>query len=104
LAKGGTAQFQYPPCQTHLSRLVGEVANGEPFVIAKAAKPMAQVIPISADNKPKRRIGFMKGGYMLPENFEEIDKQLDKEIEDLFPGRMSDEISPRHSLHPVAAD
>ena len=28
----------------------------------------------------------MKGLYTLPENFEEIDKELDKEIERLFLG------------------
>ncbi len=74
--------------KTHLSRLVEEVAAGDPFVIAKAGKPMAQVIPISTPkNKPKKRIGFMKGMYTLPDNFEEIDKQLDKEIEELFLGK-----------------
>lgn len=74
--------------KTHLSRLIEEVAAGEPFVIAKAGKPMAQVIPISASkNKPKKRIGFMKDAYTLPDNFEEIDKQLDKEIEELFLGK-----------------
>ncbi len=74
--------------KTHLSRLVEEVAAGEPFVIAKAGKPMAQVIPISAPkNKLKKRIGFMKGMYTLPDNFEEIDKRLDKEIEKLFYGK-----------------
>ncbi|MEI9969733.1 MAG: type II toxin-antitoxin system prevent-host-death family antitoxin [Terracidiphilus sp.] len=74
--------------KTHLSRLVEEVAAGEPFVIAKAGKPMAQVIPISAPKKKaKKRIGFMKGAYTLPDNFEEIDKQLDKEIEEMFYGK-----------------
>ncbi len=74
--------------KTHLSRLVEEVAAGEPFVIAKAGKPMAQVVPIGAPkNKPKKRIGFMKGMYTLPDNFEAIDKQLDKEIEELFLGK-----------------
>jgi prevent-host-death family protein len=74
--------------KTHLSRLIEEVAAGEPFVIAKSGKPMAQVIPISASKKkPKKRIGFMKGMYTLPDNFEKIDKQLDKEIEKLFYGK-----------------
>ncbi len=55
--------------KTHLSRLVEEVAAGEPFVIAKAGKPMAQVIPISAPKKKaKKRIGFMKGAYTPPDN------------------------------------
>ena len=74
--------------KTHLSRLVEEVAAGESFVIAKAGKPKARVVPISAPkSKPKQRIGFMKGMYTLPDNFEEIDKQLDKEIAELFLGK-----------------
>jgi prevent-host-death family protein len=73
--------------KTQLSRLVDEAENGEPFIIAKAGKPKVQVIPIGfAKKKPKSRIGFMKGVYTLPKNFDEIDKQLDKEIEKLFLG------------------
>jgi hypothetical protein len=29
----------------------------------------------------------MKGAYTLPDNFIELDKQLDKEIEELFLGK-----------------
>lgn len=73
--------------KTHLSRLVEEVEKGEPFIIAKAGKPKAQVVPIRrGKKKPMRRIGFMKGMYTLPRNFKEIDKKLDKEIEKLFLG------------------
>ena len=36
--------------------------------------------------QPRRLIGALKGAYALPENFEEIDRQLDKEIERLFLG------------------
>ena len=32
--------------KTHLSRLVEEAAKGEPFVIAKAGKPMVRVVPL----------------------------------------------------------
>jgi len=74
--------------KTHLSRLVEEAAKGEPFVIAKAGKPMVKVVRVDApDGTPKRRLGSMKGMFTLPENFEEIDKELDKEIEELFLGK-----------------
>ena len=80
--------FNIHEAKTHLSRLVDEVEKGEPFIIAKAGKPKAQVIPIpSPKSRPKQRIGFMKGMYTLPKNFEKIDKQLDKEIEKLFLGK-----------------
>ncbi len=29
----------------------------------------------------------MKGVYTLPDNFEQLDKQLDKEIEEMFYGK-----------------
>jgi prevent-host-death family protein len=78
--------FNIHEAKTHLSRLVDEAEKGEPFIIAKAGKPKVKVVPIE-DPPAKRRIGFMKGMYTLPENYEEIDKQLDKEIEELFYGK-----------------
>jgi prevent-host-death family protein len=74
--------------KTHLSRLVDEAEKGEPFIIAKAGKPKVQVIRLNAPPVPaKRRIGFMKGIYTIPDNFDEIDKRLDKEIEKLMLGK-----------------
>ena len=32
--------------KTHLSRLVEEAVKGQSFIIAKAGKPMAKVIPL----------------------------------------------------------
>jgi prevent-host-death family protein len=72
--------------KTHLSRLVDEAVAGEPFIIAKAGKPKVQVTRIDASVVPIKRIGAMKGMFTLPENFEEIDRELDKEIEKLFLG------------------
>jgi prevent-host-death family protein len=73
--------------KTHLSRLVDEAVEGESFVIAKAGKPKVQVTRVQENPpSPKRLIGFMKGMYTLPDNFEEIDKELDKEIEALMLG------------------
>jgi prevent-host-death family protein len=73
--------------KTHLSRLVDEAEKGESFIIAKAGKPKVKVVRLDA-TFPERRglIGAMKGLYALPENFEEIDRELDKEIEKLMLG------------------
>jgi prevent-host-death family protein len=72
--------------KTHLSRLVDEVEQGNSFIIAKAGKPKAKVVPISTSREEtlKRRLGFMKGVYSVPDNFKEIDRKLDREIEKLF--------------------
>jgi prevent-host-death family protein len=73
--------------KTHLSRLVDEAEKGEPFIIAKAGKPKVQVTRLDTPKTPaKRRLGFMKGMYTIPDNFDEIDKKLDKEIEKLMLG------------------
>jgi len=58
--------------KTHLSRLVARVARGESFVIAKAGKPLARVIPIDAKRSPKDRLGFMKGELTVPKDFDDM--------------------------------
>lgn len=73
--------------KTHLSRLVDEAVQGDSFIIAKAGKPMVQVMRINISGTPaKRRLGMLEGMYTLPDNFDEIDKQLDKEVEALMLG------------------
>ena len=68
--------------KTHLSRLVEEAARGEPFVIAKAGKPMVKVLALDAPTGKKiRRFGFMKGEISIPEDFDRI---YDAEIVELF--------------------
>ena len=74
--------------KTHLSKLVEQAAAGDSFIIAKAGKPMVRVTCIDeTSSQPKKLLlGSMKGLYKLPDNFEEIDRELDKEIERLFLG------------------
>jgi len=69
--------------KTHLSRLVEDAANGEAFVIAKAGKPMVKVVPLGEEPKKKRRIGALDGQFFIPDD---LDKGMDKEIEELFYG------------------
>jgi prevent-host-death family protein len=74
--------------KTHLSRLVDEAERGDSFIIAKAGKPKVKVVCLDAPPAPaKRRLGMLEGMYTIPDDFEEIDKQLDKEIEELFLGK-----------------
>jgi antitoxin (DNA-binding transcriptional repressor) of toxin-antitoxin stability system len=59
--------------KTHLSRLVELAAAGDGFIIAKAGKPMVQVVPIlGSDTKPEMRIGFMEGEISVPDDFNRI--------------------------------
>jgi prevent-host-death family protein len=68
--------------KTHLSRLVEQVANGEPFVIAKAGKPLAKVIPLGApDAGQAKRLGFLAGQITVPDDFDQMGHA---EIEQLF--------------------
>ena len=70
--------------KTHLSRLVDQAAKGEAFIIAKAGKPLVKVVPILEDEaRPSRRIGFMKGKFTVPDDFNEMGAE---EIERLFYG------------------
>ena len=67
--------------KTHLSRLVDEAMEGDSFVIAKRGKQMVQVTRLNVPKTPaKRRLGLLEGMYTLPDNFDEIDRELDKEI------------------------
>lgn len=48
--------------KTHLSRLVQEAARGEPFIIAKAGRPLVKVVPLDApEGGQVRRLGFLRG-------------------------------------------
>ena len=70
--------------KTHLSRLVENAFKGEPFVIAKAGKPMVKVIPLNApEYSQMKRFGFMAGQITVPDDF---DQMGETEIEKMFEG------------------
>ena len=76
--------FNIHEVKTHLSKLVDRAANGEPFVIAKAGKPMVKVVPLDASaDRPKNRIGFLKGVYAIPDDIKAFGRE---EIEEMFDG------------------
>lgn len=54
--------------KTHLSRLAEEAAVGEEIVIAKAGRPIARLVALSAD-KP-RKLGLLKGKFTIPDDFD----------------------------------
>jgi len=70
--------------KTHLSKLVDKAAKGEPFIIAKAGKPMVRVAAVDEKSvKPMKRFGFMKGQGIFPKGngFRTLFKD---EIEEMF--------------------
>jgi prevent-host-death family protein len=70
--------------KTHLSRLVNRAANGEPFIIAKAGKPLVKVVPIDQPEQvEKKRFGFLRGQIDVPDDF---DTMFADEIEKMFYG------------------
>ena len=72
--------------KTHLSRLIDSARKGEPFIIAKAGKPLVKVSALAPDNGlPANRLGFMIGMMKVPDDF---DRMGDDAISHLFEGRV----------------
>lgn len=68
----------------NLPRLIDEAASGEPFVIARAGKPLVKVVPLTAPEPSEmKRLGFMIGQIAVPDDF---DRMGASEIEQMFVG------------------
>lgn len=67
--------------KTNLSKLVDAAVQGEPFVIAKAGRPMVKVTLL--EDRMPTRIGFLEGAYAIPEDFDRLEAQG---IQALFEG------------------
>ena len=70
--------------KTQLSKLVDEASKGEPFIIAKAGKPVVKVtaLPVPTGEQMKR-LGFLAGQFTVPEDFDQMGSE---EIEQIFAG------------------
>lgn len=75
--------------KTHLSRLVEGAVRGEPFVIARAGKPLVKVTVV--DDVAPQRIGFLAGRIDVPEDF---DTMGETQIRTLFEGVGQDAAGP----------
>lgn len=67
--------------KTQLSALVERAAAGETIVIAKAGRPLAQLVPISRTRRV--RLGSLRGRIVVPDDF---DRLAQEEIESMFEG------------------
>jgi prevent-host-death family protein len=71
--------------KTHLSRLIDEAAAGHEIVIARAGKPVAKLVPLTAAPlKPARVLGLMAGRMRVSADF---DAPLPDDVLDTFEGR-----------------
>ena len=75
-------QVNIHEAKTQLSKLIDEAVNGEPFVIAKAGKPLVIVKSIVAPQEEKR-LGFLADVFEIPDDF---DRMGCDEIVQLFGG------------------
>jgi prevent-host-death family protein len=82
--EGNMQTYNIHEAKTHLSRLIEQAVQGEPFIIARAGKPLVKVTALEVEveeTKPKSRIGFLKGQLQVPDDF---DTMCADEILDLF--------------------
>lgn len=56
--------------KTHLSRLIDEALRGEPFVIARAGKPLVKVT--SLEPPVPQRLGSLAGQFTIPDDFNRL--------------------------------
>ena len=70
--------------KTHLSRLIDQAVKGDPFVIAKAGKPLVKVMALNTPEAGQiKRLGFLAGQITVPDDY---DRMGADEIEKLFGG------------------
>lgn len=68
--------------KTHLSSLVHDATQGEPFAIAKNGVPQVVVYAYVANSDSQKRVGFMPD-IVIPDDFDSI---MSEEISELFLG------------------
>lgn len=57
--------------KAHLSRLIEAALNGEPFIIAKAGKPLVKVEALEAPEPAvPDRLGFLESEFEIPHDFD----------------------------------
>ena len=75
-------QVNLHDAKTHLSRYVDQALAGEEVVIARAGKPLVQLVPV--DTKPASRLGgFLRGQANLTAD---LKADFKAEIEEMFHG------------------
>ena len=78
-----TRQVNIHDAKTQFSKLIELTQAGEEFIIAKAGKPVARLIPISQEPR-KRQLGLLDGAIQVPDDF---NASVPEELIATFEGR-----------------
>ncbi len=68
-------QYNVHEAKTHLSRLLEQVEAGEEIVISRAGKPVARLVPIRTEQRP-RVPGLWRGRVVIHDDFDELPPRL----------------------------
>ena len=69
--------------KTHLSRHLDALQRGEPIILCKRNRPIAEIRPLPAPETEPRPIGLAKGEFTVPPSFFD---PLPEEVEKSFMG------------------
>jgi len=56
--------------KTHMSKLLAQVEEGQEFIVKRADKPIARLIPFVA-RRPERPFGLFAGEIVINEDFDD---------------------------------
>jgi prevent-host-death family protein len=69
MSKGTVEQFNIHEAKTHLSRIIDRVEEGQEVIISRAGKPVAKVVPLTAQVQRKGR-GSLRGRLVLADDWD----------------------------------
>ncbi len=85
-------QVNMHEAKTQLSKLISQLESGaeDEITIARNGRPVARLVRLAQARDFRQRIGVAKGAFALPEQTEE----LDREVASLFAGSAAAESAP----------
>ena len=69
-------QVDIHQAKTHLSQLIADVERGEEVVIARAGKPVVRLVKDTAEARPLRKAGSMKGEIWIAPDYDKADAEI----------------------------
>ena len=63
--------FNIHDAKTHFSRLVERASNGERITIARDGVPVAMLVALEVETKPRRPIGLDRGRIVIHDDFDD---------------------------------